>query len=209
VPGKTATVRPVFGEVHIRSAFRRRDSLVVVHDDAPRAAVAPVFRDGPAGVELLFIERARRHGDPWSGQMAFPGGRVDPGDPDTASTAERETFEEVGLDLAGAERIGRLDDLEGGRATGRSITVAAHAYWIGGADPLLAPNHEVADVVWVPLGRLADPAHHLLYDYPPMPEQRFPGIGIPGSRVVWGLTYRFLEDLFVRLGVPLPPRDLS
>jgi demethylspheroidene O-methyltransferase len=42
--------------------------------------VAAVFRDGERGSELLFIERARREGDPWSGHMALPGGRVDPDD---------------------------------------------------------------------------------------------------------------------------------
>jgi hypothetical protein len=56
------------------------------------AAVALIFhepRDGP--VELLFIKRAHRDGDPWSGQMAFPGGRVEPDDPNLEATATRET----------------------------------------------------------------------------------------------------------------------
>ena len=62
-----------------------------------RAAVAMVLRPAAGGAsEVLLIERAEKPGDPWSGHMAFPGGRLDPSDPDPRFTAERETFEEVG-----------------------------------------------------------------------------------------------------------------
>src|SRR5260370_1555175 len=75
------------------------------------AAVAVILRDGDEGLEALFIHRAVRAGDTWSGQIAFPGGRRDPGDADLLATAIRETMEEVGVDLSGAERLGVLDDL--------------------------------------------------------------------------------------------------
>jgi len=55
----------------------------------------------PRGSELLFIERASKEGDPWSGHMAFPGGRAEPLDPNLRSTAERETFDMFGIDFAG------------------------------------------------------------------------------------------------------------
>src|SRR5688500_11808432 len=80
---------------------------------ARRAAVALVLRDGPQGLELLFIRRAEHPLDPWSGQIAFPGGRAEPGDADLRTTAIRETAEELGFDLAAdAEYLGHLDEVQ-------------------------------------------------------------------------------------------------
>ena len=168
-----------------------------------RAAVAAVFRPGPEGTEVLFIQRAAERTDPWSGQMAFPGGRCEPDDADDAATASRETLEEVGLDLAAAEVVGRLHDVDGGRATNRPITVGAVAYWLDGPRPELIPNYEVADTVWAPLAHLADPGRHIDYEYPARPGDVWPGVVVGnGHQVVWGLTLRLLGDLFGRLGVP-------
>jgi 8-oxo-dGTP pyrophosphatase MutT (NUDIX family) len=169
-----------------------------------RAAVAAIFRDGDDGSELLFIERARRDGDPWSGHMALPGGRVEVTDVDAWATAERETSEEIGLDLSAAERLGQLDDLHGGA---RQITVSAHGYWLEGARPALVLNHEVADALWIPLSELSDPSRFIVYRYPRNPNQDFPGIVVSGDRVVWGLTLRLLKDLFARLQHPFAVGD--
>jgi 8-oxo-dGTP pyrophosphatase MutT (NUDIX family) len=164
-----------------------------------RASVAAVFRAGDAGTELLFIERATRKGDPWSGHMALPGGRVDPDDADSHATALRETWEEIGLDLTDAQSLGQLDDLDGRR---RQIVVSAHGYWLDGPRPALVTNHEVADTLWIPLTELCNPEAFISYDYPDLAGQTFPGIKIHGDRVIWGLTLRILVDLFARLDQP-------
>lgn len=184
-------------------AFGRAPILAHVPDGMAQAAVAAVFRPGASGTELLLIERAHRDGDPWSGHMALPGGRVDPGDAHGRATAERETREEVGLDLHVASYLGRLDDLQGGA---RPIVVSAHGYWLTGARPPLAPNHEVADTLWVPLSHLADPARTIDYRYPLRPDEVFPGIEVCGGRVVWGMTWRLLQDLFDRFTAFDSPR---
>jgi 8-oxo-dGTP pyrophosphatase MutT (NUDIX family) len=175
----------------------------------PRAAVALVLRGGAPHAlgrapELLFIERARHPLDPWSGHMAFPGGRVDPGDLGPRAAAERETHEEVGLSLAGAGRLGQLDDLEGRHAGRRlPLVISAFVYHVAQPAPLV-PNHEVEEAFWVPLDRLLDPAHHV--EHPTW--AGYPGIrvGEPERHLVWGLTYRFLELFLARLGHPLPDR---
>lgn len=185
--------------------YRERDRSGV-----PRAAVAAVFRpagspDGPHhghDAELLFIQRATRESDPWSGQMAFPGGRKDPVDPTPQATAMRETEEEVGLDLSPARYLGSLSELDGGRATNRRVIVSAHAYWLDGPRPDLTPNYEVADTVWVPLRHLGDAERYIDYHYA-MAGALFPGIQLDRrNQVIWGLTLRFLSDLFDRLDRP-------
>jgi 8-oxo-dGTP pyrophosphatase MutT (NUDIX family) len=166
------------------------------------------LRERAGAPEVLFIERARRRGDPWSGHMAFPGGRAEPCDAGPRGAAERETLEEVGLDLAAAESLGQLDDLHGHRAAGAPrLVVSAFVYCLREA-PVLAPNHEVEAAFWFPLRELRDPSRQVEYRVTRELGIRYPGIlvGEPERHVVWGLTYRFLEVFFRALGRPLPDR---
>jgi len=163
-----------------------------------RAAVAIVLSESSAGEEMLFIERAQRAGDPWSGHMAFPGGRLHGGDADARAAAERETREEVGLDLTGAEVLGRLDDLHAGIRIVAPLVLSSFVYRIA-ASPPLTPNHEVREPLWVPVASLLDPAHRVRYRWG---LGHFPGIlvGEPDRHVIWGLTYQLLERLFAVTG---------
>jgi len=181
-------------------ALRRvLDQAIVTPIEGSTASVAAVFRSGDHGTELLFIQRATKATDPWSGHMAFPGGRTDPGDGDAHATAERETREEVDLDLTDAARLGSLSNLIPGR---HLQAVHAQAYWLEGPRPLLTPNYEVAATVWVPLADLADRTRYIDYYYP-LSDSTWPGIQLDiESQVVWGLTLRFLADLFGRMQVP-------
>lgn len=193
----------------IRRGLRRYRPALIERQDVRRAAVAMVLRETRGGSpEVLLIERARRLGDPWSGHMAFPGGRVDPGDAGPRAAAERETREEVGLSLAEAEPLGRLDDLEGRHAGRRSgLVISAFVYHHPEPGPL-APNYEVAQALWVPVRRLVTPESQVAHPYPEAGDPVYPGIlvGRPGRHVVWGLTYRFLEVFFEAVGRPLPDR---
>ena len=131
-----------------------------------RAAVAAMLRPGEGGAEFLFIHRAEDPRDPWSGHMAFPGGRVDSGDTDPLAAAVRETREEVGLDLESiAERIGRLSDVAAiGR--GRPMNMVINPYVFAAESvPAMTPNYEVAEVVWVPASFLADHRNRESMDY--------------------------------------------
>lgn len=166
------------------------------HPDHPwQAAVALVLAPGEDGLELAFIERAERTGDRWSGHMAFPGGRRDPGDPDLARTAARETAEEVGLELP--DPIGRLADQRGRSSRG---LVAAFVYALDEPHLLTARPEEVAAADWISLRWLFDPANATRKRWLAIP---FPGIEHRG-RVIWGLTHRFLGDLGDRIGLELP-----
>lgn len=185
-----------------RAALSGHSPRVVTIAGCQQAAVAVVLRSAPEGPSVLLIERAERADDPWSGHMALPGGRVDPGDPDCRHAAERETLEETGIDLATAERLGRLDDLEG-RGGRPGLVVSAFVYHATDPAPLV-PNYEVREALWVPLRTLVDPGKHVQYPYPRGGTSAFPAILVGNERqVVWGLTYRFIEIFFEVLGQPL------
>ncbi|MDX1649839.1 MAG: CoA pyrophosphatase, partial [Myxococcota bacterium] len=174
----------------IRRALARYEPERVPGAELKRAAVAMVLRGAQdAPPEVLLIERAKRRGDRWSGHMAFPGGFVDPGDAGPRAAAERETLEEVGVDLAEAEYLGRLDDLEGRHAGRRSgLVISAFVYHHPRPGPL-TPNEEVAQALWVPMRRLATPESQVDHTHPDAGDLVYPGIlvGRPGRHVVWGL----------------------
>ncbi len=98
--------------------------------------------------------------------------------------------------------LGRLDDVEGAPPGFDSLVVSAFVYHLDRRSPPTL-NHEVRDVLWVPLAHLQDGSRRVPFYWPR--EQRsthYPGIlvGAPERHVVWGLTYRFLELFFVALG---------
>lgn len=162
-----------------------------------RAAVAAILRDSSRGPELLFIRRAEHPNDPWSGHMAFPGGREEPGDTNLLATAVRETREEVALDLQRAGKLlGQLDELPAvarGRRTG--LTISPFVFEVTG-ETALVQNYEVAEIVWAPLEPMFRGEHATTFPYEIAGQQmQFPAHNLEG-RLVWGLTHRMLEGLF-------------
>lgn len=169
-------------------------------DDPPpwQAATALILHDhAELGPEILFIERVSRPGDRWSGQMAFPGGKRDPDDPDLSFTARREAHEEVGVALG--EPVARLDDVHG---RGPLKGVVAPFVFTVEERPLITPQpSEVADTVWIPLAHALSAESAVRY--------RYNGIGpFAGIRyeryTVWGLTHGILADFATILGEELP-----
>jgi len=192
-----------------------RDALADVRDDAApfaarrhHAAVAMVLAGSDGALSLCFIRRADRPGDPWSGHMAFPGGRADPEDRTAEDVARRETEEEVGLRLGSRQLVAPLPELPvmlGGRATG--MRLSPFVFHVGAKRPPLHPNGEVAEAMWIPLNHLFDPTHHITIDSPRGGMNvQLPAISY-GEHIVWGLTYRVLTDFAERLGRPLPRMD--
>ena len=114
----------------------------------PWASVAVVLAPEPDSI--LLIQRADRDSDVWSGHLAFPGGRRGPNDPDLLTTARRETLEEVGFDLGGAQLIGQLDDLATRGPVLPPLVVRPFVFTAPAAGSL-TPNREVAAAWWVPL----------------------------------------------------------
>ncbi len=197
------TVRRIAGALAVREP-------VVRPGGGERAAVALLLHEsGEEAPRLLLIERARRDGDPWSGDLAFPGGRMEPGDAGERAAAERETAEEIALDLAAARCLGRLDDMS---ASLLPMTVAAFVYSLAEAAPatLLTLSEEVREAFWVPLPDLFDRRrlreHRLRRG---TAEHRFPALDLlgPGRPLLWGLSYRFTRSLGALVDESLPGED--
>ena len=171
-----------------------------------QAAVAIVLRAEYNQLEVLLIERASHKNDPWSGQMAFPGGRREQEDVSAQAAAERETREELGVSLENAEFLGRIDELQG-RHSGRAIdlVISPFVYFLE-HNVVLSPNYEVADAVWVPFSTLQNMKYQVMHVYDRKYNRTHPGIrlGENDTRIVWGLTYRFLGSLFGILGSAVP-----
>jgi 8-oxo-dGTP pyrophosphatase MutT (NUDIX family) len=158
------------------------------------AAVALIVSETPSGLQILFIERAANENDPWSGNISFPGGKVENGDGDPRATAERETWEEVGIDLGKARYLGRLSDIASLRIP---VNVSCFIYQTEHVGPFRLMEEEVQAAFWVPLADLTDPARHgqksVRFDRQTMMR---PGITLPhpGEPVLWGLTYLLVQD---------------
>jgi 8-oxo-dGTP pyrophosphatase MutT (NUDIX family) len=160
------------------------------------AAVAAVLRERNGATELLFIHRAEHPLDPWSGHMSFPGGRIDPEDDSPLAAAKREAEEEVALDLdRQAELIGRLSDLPA-TARGRPLpmVIVPFVFQLTAAAEL-QPNQEVQEVVWVPLGFLADRNNLSTLDWRRGDrEVTLPCVDYQGH-TIWGLTLLMVDEL--------------
>ena len=175
----------------LATALAARQRERVVRPEARRAAVAVVVsrEDDPA---LVFIRRKVRQSDPWSGQMAFPGGFQAGSGESLATTAAREAFEETGLDLAAHGRLlGVMDDFSPRTPFLPPIVVTPHVFAVGAREPL-APGDEADEALWIPARDIFDPANRTTFAIAlPGGERAFPAIEV-GSHLVWGLTERIL-----------------
>ncbi len=188
-----------------RDRLRRlldRPPVRAVAPAASRASVAALLAPGEGGPDLWFILRAARDGDPWSGQVALPGGRMDAADPDSLHTAVRETREELGVDLEGAEVLGALDDLA--PLTGLpNLVVHPWAFWVPEIGPLTPSPREVAEVFTVPLRDLVAGAGRTRFVLDWKGQSReLACVWVPtpaGPARLWGMTLRIVDDLLHRI----------
>lgn len=166
------------------------------------ASVAIILREQGDTLEVLMIRRAHRKGDPWSGHMAFPGGKYQPCDDTFQDTAIREVYEEIGLHLAPAEALGTLSQLITRHHDQRSLMRVIP--WVfhlkdNKDKPLLKLNHEATESVWIPMKRLTQPYRQTflwpikklkpIKTHLTLPCYRFE------DRMIWGLSLTMLDEL--------------
>lgn len=175
----------------VEALVRKLEDQEPQTNNSRRAAVSIILTDRVAP-EILLIKRADRAGDPWSGQVAFPGGKAQEGDLTARDTAIRETFEEVGVDLRQSSVfLGYLGMFKTHTGT---MDVVPSVFLL--KDKVsVKPNKEVSSFKWVALNRLVSPETK--------GSHRFGVIGseveVPAFLVddytIWGLTHRIISSL--------------
>ncbi len=174
-----------------------------------KAAISIVLRKGELGTEFLLMQRAKHDSDPWSGQMSFPGGKIEASDASAKEAAVRETFEEVGIELLAEDYIGQLDDLYGLKVNNQYSVHVECFVFMPIRELTLKGNREVADMVWLPLSYLDDPNNSLEFFHPMDGGSKMPAVLIDEAKeqILWGLSLRMLATFFELLDRPMRVLD--
>lgn len=209
VPGERLTPEALRQRFRAPPAWQpevRQEPRFVDRPAAPAAVLVPLVLR-PQGLSVLLTERTANLSN-HSGQVAFPGGRIDAGDADAVHAALRETREEVGLDSGFVDVLGQLPAY----VTGTQFIVTPVVALVHTGFALQANPHEVAQAFEVPLAFLMDPAHHhrhrfewdggvrewfsMPYREPAAPADRA-GAATPGAEhFIWGATAGMLRNLY-------------
>lgn len=154
-----------------------------------RAAVLVVFDAQDGEPQLLFIERAnslRNH----PGQVAFPGGRYEPGDDDLVTTALREASEETGIEPSGVTVFGALPPV-GVPVSGFDVC-AVLGWWRHPHQLVAGDPNEVATVEQVSIAALSEPENRVRVRHPS--GNRGPGFLVSGL-LIWGMTAHLVDTV--------------
>jgi len=165
-----------------------------------RSSVAILIREREKIFEVLMIKRAERLGDPWSGHMAFPGGRRDRGDKNSFTTAIRETSEEVGICLPECARyLGRLSDQKARSSQFNLGMLVTPFIFFMIREEQFRLNYEVASSIWIPLDFFANPKNREVMVW----SRGSFSMEVPCYKYdkycVWGLSLSMLMELIAAL----------
>src|SRR5436190_9389371 len=187
----------------IRSLAEHPPIVVRPEPQMRLAAILLALRARPDGEpELLMIKRAEAEGDPWSGHIACPGGRMEPDDHDLAATAVRETLEETGVDVARDGRLlGQLDDICPRTPVLPPMIIRPFVALVR-ADVEIVLSREVAAAFWVPVSALREQTAWGMGSVLVGGAQRRVSVFQHGEYTVWGLTERVLRQFLQYIGEP-------
>jgi len=191
------------GSDHLLSVLKRRlisGAPTEVAGERMASVAIALKRDGP--LKALMIRRAVRKLDPWSGQVAFPGGRMEPQDESLLETAIREAREEVNIDLERSARyLGHLGVFR--THTGTMLVVPCVFVLEHGSR--VKPNPEVASYRWIPVAAFfREESSSKLYLERGGAREAFPAY-VYRDYIIWGLTYRMISFLVGREESPTEP----
>lgn len=191
-PPKLAEIREGLLKTPGRKLQGREYSLL------PKAAVGMILReDFERGMVVLLLKRETRDSDPWSGHMAFPGGRTKDSDKNMINTATREVMEETGINLAKCELLGTLDELPPGN---RSVAVTPFVFLDNSKSEVKIETKEIADYVWAPVSFFANKRNAEIFRAQTGETfHEFVSFPYLGKYIVWGMTLRIIDDFLGKI----------
>jgi 8-oxo-dGTP diphosphatase len=155
-------------------------------EQGANAAVALLIK-GTTNPSILFVKRIQNPTDPWSGQIALPGGKRDGKDKNLKDTVIRETLEETGINL---KRYRFLGIMSAQNSTPRpEIKVLPFAIFLEHEPAITLSERELEKYVWIPIEKLAQNKATVTFSFGESPAY------VINDTVIWGLTYRIIEEL--------------
>jgi 8-oxo-dGTP pyrophosphatase MutT (NUDIX family) len=152
-----------------------------------QAAVVVLLKTKGQDFQVLFVKRAEKSTDPWSGQTALPGGKRNPEDRNMNETVVRETVEETGINiLEGYRFLGAMEPL---RATQKPEMKILPFVVLQEKEQTIKLNEELTEYFWTPLKELVHNKGSVKFSF-----REFPAYIIENN-VIWGLTYRIVHNL--------------
>jgi 8-oxo-dGTP pyrophosphatase MutT (NUDIX family) len=135
----------------------RSSNTIIREGDFVHASVLLILKRSDLGYSLLFIKRPESERDPFSGHMAFPGGRMERVDNNKLDTAIRETKEEVGINIVKSGQVlGALDDVNPNNPRARNFVVTPFLSVLNEEVTIIPDTKEVERTIWVPMPHLVD-----------------------------------------------------
>ncbi|MDY6931495.1 MAG: CoA pyrophosphatase [Halobacteriota archaeon] len=161
-------------------------------EEYKEAAVALILKERDGDISIIFIKRSEDERDPWSGHMAFPGGRKDEEDESIIDTVMRETFEETGIDLREGKIIGRLDDVVPlFRTPGRNLIITPFVAFAPSEFDICTCD-EVDEVLEIPVSMLKKRAMKVQFEG----SDRKMSTYHYKKYTIWGITAWILSQFF-------------
>lgn len=186
--------------------FSNKKIKKIIYDKEIKRASVSIFIFNPSTIdeaEILLIQRAKNENDPWSGHMAFPGGRYQNGDENMLNTTIRETFEEIGFDINKEllnydkkkyNKISRLSDVTTLRHLGEAIVVTPFLFGIE-KKPEIQMNQEVDNFFWIPLNFFLKSENQKLREFDINSQK----VSLPcyfyDNKIIWGITLSMINEI--------------
>jgi len=192
------------GETSFRNLLRRLERSLALQQKPfpsdskkPRGAVAVLLKEESDDLWVLMIKRRENPRDPWSGQMAFPGGHADPEDRTLFDTVAREALEEVGIDLRNQKFLGCLRNVQPKNAP---MLVTPFIFLvIDKVEP--RTSAEAEEFLWIPMSFLLNPKNVSSITIPVGSKEVSMGCYKYSNRVIWGLSFRIVQEVISKMTI--------